>query len=284
MHASTITAFLAAMPLLAAAWDAPTYSGYSLVWQDSFGGSSGDRPDADNWNVVTGKLGYNAELETYTNNKENLQISGGKTLQIAPERDSAGAWTSGRIESRYTFVPATGKKTLIEADIRFGANSVHSKAGIWPAFWMLGDSGRHGTAWPSCGEVDALEQVNGALTGYGTLHCDVVGGKCDDPTGIQGSVAIPDQDWHVWRVVFDRTCSDWTEETVTWYRDGQQFHQVSGARVGDESAWAAVCHSPLYFIFNVAVGGSWPGAPTDSTIPGFGSMMEVGFIAVHNSK
>lgn len=285
MYATTITAsLLAAMPLLVKAWDAPTYGDYNLIWQDNFGGNSGDRPNSNNWNIITGKLGYNSELETYTNDKTNLQLSGGYTLQIAPERDSNGDWTSGRIESRYTFVPAEGKRTLIEADIRFGSNSINNKAGIWPAFWMLGDSGRHGTAWPNCGEVDAMEQINGALTGYGTLHCDVVGGKCNDPSGIQGWVSIPDQDWHSWRVVFDRTNGDWTAQTITWYRDGQQFHQVSGGRVGDYNAWAAVCHSSLYFIFNVAVGGSWPEPPNDSTIPGFGSMMEVGFLAVHNSK
>ena len=44
-------------------------------------------------------------------------------------------------------------------------------AGYWPAFWMLGDGLRNGGTWPSIGEVDILEDINGRSSVFGTLHC-----------------------------------------------------------------------------------------------------------------
>lgn len=259
IHQSLLLPLLLAAP--AAAWDAPQYGGYTRVWQANFPYAAGTPPDAGNWNIVTGDLGVNAELETYTSSPRNVQCSGGGTLQLVPWRDAyaRSGWTSGRVESRYTFAPAPGRLTVAEAQIRFGDADPSRKRGIWPAFWMLGDSIRHGTGWPACGELDIMETVNGQLTGYGTAHCDVYpGGICNEGNGIGGSVGIPDQSWHTWRVVFDRTAApNWQAESVTWYMDGRQFHQVTGSRIGNEAVWKALCHSPLYFILNVAVGGNW---------------------------
>jgi beta-glucanase (GH16 family) len=255
-HASLITLFASQ----AFAWNAPSYSGYNLVWQSTFPSAAGTLPDTSQWNIITGNLGVNAELETYTSSTQNLQNSGGGTLQIVPWRDStvSGGWTSGRLESTYTFTPAAGKRTMAESQIRFGTNAISDKQGLWPAFWLLGDVLRHGGSWPACGELDVLETVNGQLTGYGTAHCDVYpGGICNEGNGIGGSIAIPDQSWHTWRIVWDRTPSSWESESITWYMDGQQFQQITGSRIGDQNVWATLCHSAEYFILNMAVGGSW---------------------------
>ncbi|EFX02319.1 beta-glucanase [Grosmannia clavigera kw1407] len=281
--ASAASLFLASLPALVQAWDAPAYSGYSLVWQEAFAGYSGTLPSSTTWNIIT-DISVNEEAETYTTSTSNLQLSGGNTLQIIPICDSAGSWTSGRIESSYTFTPAAGKITFAEADIRFGGNSIANKQGLWPAFWMLGDSLRHGTSWPQSGEVDALETVNGLLTGYGTLHCGSnPNGPCNEPTGVQNYITFSDQSWHVWRVKWDRSSNDWESESITWYMDDQQYHIVTGSSLGNEDDWASVCHDPLYFILNLAVGGSWPGDPNSSTKDGYGSMMEVAYVAVYSN-
>ncbi|KAI5463630.1 concanavalin A-like lectin/glucanase domain-containing protein [Mariannaea sp. PMI_226] len=263
------------------AWDAPAYSGYNLVWQDNFAGSGGTLPDTSKWNIVTGYLNVNAELEVYTSSTANLQRSGGETLQIVPWRDSSAlhGWTSGRIESSYVLTPQAGKRTRVESQIRFGGNSISNKQGLWPAFWMLGNVLRNGGSWPSCGELDILETVNGALTGYGTAHCDVYpGGICNEGNGIGGNIAIPDQSWHTWRIEIDRTPSSWQSESITWYRDGVQFQQITGSRIGNQNVWNSLAHSGLFIIFNMAVGGSWPGNPNSATQDGYGSMMEVGYV------
>jgi hypothetical protein len=36
-------------------------------------------------------------------------------------------------------------------------------------------------------------------------------------------------------------------------------------------------------IINLAVGGSWPGDPTLTTLPGYGNMLEVEYAAVYTS-
>lgn len=260
IHTSLLSLFITSV----LAYDAPTYSGYNRIWQSTFAGASATLPDQGLWNIITGNLGVNGELETYTSSTKNLQNSGGSTLQIVPWRDSSvsGGWTSGRLESKYTFTPVAGKMTLVESQLRFGGNAVSAKKGIWPAFWMLGDSIRHGTSWPACGELDVLETVNGQLTGYGTVHCDVYpGGICNEGNGIGGNIAIPDQGWHTWRIIFDRRSNNWQTESITWFMDGTQFHQITGSRINNQAVWNSLCHSPMYFLLNVAVGGSWVSGP-----------------------
>ncbi|KAH8650108.1 putative endo-1,3(4)-beta-glucanase [Xylariales sp. PMI_506] len=284
--ATLLSAVLALTPGLISATTPPSYSGYNLIWYSPFTGNAGTSPDAANWNIITGYLGVNNELEVYTSSSANVQNSGGQTLQLVPWRDSSKTygWSSGRVESKYTLTPKAGGTTIAEAQIRFGTNPTSQKQGIWPAFWMLGESIREGTSWPACGELDILETINGYLTGYGTAHCQVYpGGVCNEPTGLQGSIAIPDNSWHTWRIVWNRTPSSWTSETITWYMDGKAFQQISGAQIADQATWNALAHDPVFFILNVAVGGSWPGSPNSATVDGYGSMMEVAYVAHYAS-
>ncbi len=252
----------AILPLAAvvSAWDAPSYGGFRRVWQDNFSGGAGSPPNGNSWNLITGDIGVNNERQVYTRASRNVQLSGGGTLQITPWRDSSQpkGWTSGRMESKYTLTPQAGKVTRLEASIMFGENSINNKQGYLPAFWALGDSIRHGTGWPACGELDILETVNGILTGHGTVHCDKYpGGICNEGNGIGNGVAIPDQAWHNWRLEIDRTSGDWQQQSINFYMDGHRYHQVNGARIGNVNVWNSLVNSPFYFILNVAVGGNW---------------------------
>ncbi|KAL2131416.1 hypothetical protein VTI74DRAFT_5127 [Chaetomium olivicolor] len=275
------TSYLSLLPILetsVSAWGAPSYDGYRLIWSDSFPGPGGSLPNENNWNIVTGNPGVNGELETYQRDSRNVQISGGNTMQIVPWHDGS-SWTSGRLESKYTFTPRAGGRTIAEAQIRFGGNDISTKQGLWPAFWLLGDSIRSGTSWPACGELDILETVNGQLTGYGTAHCTV----CNEPNGRGASISIPNQGWQRWRIVWDLTSGDWRSQTVTWFMNDQPFHQISGGQLNDQGVWTALTAKPLFFILNVAVGGAWPGYPNGNTLGGYGAMMEVGYVAQYSS-
>ncbi|KAJ4406331.1 hypothetical protein N0V85_004534 [Neurospora sp. IMI 360204] len=275
------------LPTLVSAWYPPTLQGYNLVWYDQFEGNTATSPNTGRWNIINGKLNVNNELETYSSSTRTVQVSGGYTLQIVPwrQQNGNGDWISGRIESTYTFTPQAGKKTVAQADIRFGSNPTNTKAGIWPAFWLLGQELRAGGSWPACGELDILETVNGDLRGYGTLHCGTnPGGPCNEPTGKGASTAIPNQDWHTWKIEWDRTSGDWYTSKVTWYMDGVKFHEVSGQSLNDWTAFDKISNKPLFFILNVAVGGDWPGYPNGNTQDGYGSMMEVGYVAHYVSN
>ena len=58
-------------------------------------------------------------------------------------------------------------------------------------------------------------------------------------------------------MIWDRTSSDWRAQTITWYMNGQQFQQISGGLINNQAVWASLAASPMFFILNVAVGGSW---------------------------
>lgn len=252
--------FVGTYGLVAAqSYDPPTYSGYTLLWSEDFTGSAGTSPSTSTWNIISGYLGVNDELEEYTSATTNVQLSGGSTLQLVPWANSATeyGWTSGRIESVDSWTPANGVITRVEAIIDFGTDPTSEKQGLWPAFWLLPESFRTGAlTWPTCGELDILETIDGVLTGYGTVHC---GDECDDQyadEGLQTSIAIPDQSWHTWRLEWDRTSGVWEDETIKWSMDGDVFHTITGSSFS-EATWDNLAHSPYYVILNMAVGGDW---------------------------
>lgn len=202
-------------------------------------------------------LRVNNEVQDYTTSNQNLQISGGGTVQLVPVK-SGNKWTSGRIESQQAFTPQPGKVTMVEGVIRFGDNPIDRKQGIWPAFWLLGESIRHGTPWPICGELDIMETINGAPTAYGTVHCGPPqGGPCNEPVGRPSTVPLADNGWHRWAIKFDRTSSDWRSESIQWLVDGNVYNTLRGADINDQGIWGTLAHSPMFIILNVAVGGNW---------------------------
>lgn len=255
---------------LAFAWKAPTYSGYTCKWQEPFIATAGSLPNTNTWNFMTDGGNWNGEIQKYTSNVRNVRSSGSGTLYIIPQKDAKGAWTSARIESKFTFTPTAGKVTRVEASLRL-YGSAATKQGIWPAFWLLGDSNRHGTVWPACGEIDIMENVNGQAIAHGAMHCDVSpGGICNEGTGLGSQISLPDNKYHVYRVEFDRKNTDFRKQTITWYRDGTQFFQMTGAKIAKASVWTALCQKPMFFILNVAVGGTW--VSKSSYIEGFYSL------------
>ena len=243
---------------LALAVKPPSLEGMKLVWHDDFKGCTGCDLDLKQWEHRM-HLDHNGELQEYTDSNNNAQLSGGHTLQIVPWKNSNGEWTSARVETLDSWTPTPGKKMRWQAGLRMG--DAANRKGLWPAFWMLGDSVRHGTDWPMCGELDIFEQVNGVMEGFGTVHCgqdDNGGGACNEPQGRGSSVPIPNNDFNNWALQVDRTSQDWRQQSIQWFQNGVAFHTVTGADIGDAGVWSTLAHSPFYMIFNVAVGGQWP--------------------------
>ncbi|KAI1112680.1 glycoside hydrolase family 16 protein [Nemania sp. NC0429] len=277
------TTLLPLLPGLVAAIRPPNVNGMELKWFDGFEGPAGSSPNTDVWNIMDA-INTNNEVQAYTHSNENLQISGGGTVQFVPRKSSTGQWTSGRIETKQSWTPKPGKVMMVSANILVGGNPAGTKQGLWPAFWLLGDAVRHGTEWPRCGEIDIFEQVNGLATGHGTLHCgDAQGGPCQETTGRSGTVPMPLDGFHTWSVKIDLTSGDWRAQTISFQLDGATFYTVRGADLNDGPVWSTLAHSPMYMILNVAVGGDWPGPPNDATLGDYGAMMEVQWAAVYSS-
>jgi len=289
LASAAVVAVLGASAPLAAQAALPTApSGWSLVWGDDFSAAAGTGVNRADWLYSTG-TGYpggaaqwgTGEVERMTDSTANVAHDGNGNLRITPIRDRQGNWTSGRIETvRTDFQPAQGKVMRIEARIQM-PNVTGAKAqGYWPAFWALGAPFRGNyTNWPSVGEIDIMENVNGVNTVWGTLHCGIyAGGPCNETTGLGGSTACPGSTcqsaFHLYRVEWDRSGA---VEQMRWYVDGVLYHTVNETDV-DATTWANATDHGFFIILNVAMGGNWAGRPTGQTQSGV--PMIVDYVAV----
>ena len=127
---------------------------------------------------------------------------------------------------------------------------------MWPALWMLGTN-ISSVGWPACGEIDNMELIGTKpSTVYGTLHWSNAGGS----HASKGSYfELPSGDFsnqfHVFSIV-------WAENNIQWYVDDQKYLDIS---ISDVGAGNYPFNMSQFFIFNVAVGGNWPGSPDNTT-------------------
>jgi len=292
--AAAVTAMMVAAPTPAGAVPAPP-AGYTLVFGDDFNGAAGTRLNDANWlyDVGTGYPGGAAnwgtgEVETMTSDSANVSEDGAGHLAITPIRDAAGHWTSARIETRRTdFQPPAGGKLRIEASLQQPNVTGAAAAGYWPAFWALGAPARPvaATNWPSVGEIDIMEDVNGLSSVFGSLHCGPsIPGTCNETTGLgSGQVACPgcQTGFHTYGVEWDRSVNP---ETLRWYRDGAVYFSLNKNQV-DATSWTNATNHGYFAIFDLAIGGGFPaafgGGPTASTRSGVPMLID--YFAVYSA-
>ncbi|MGW0431232.1 carbohydrate-binding protein [Micromonospora sp. NPDC003197] len=286
---------LAAVAVTARASVPSTPPGWSLVWSDDFTGAAGSPPAASNWIIDTG-TSYpggpanwgTGEIQTYTGNSANIGHDGNGNLRITALRDAAGGWTSSRIETvRTNFKPPSGGVLAIEGRIQMPNVTGAAAAGYWPAFWALGAPFRGNYwNWPGIGEFDIMENVNGINSVWGVLHCGVApGGPCNEFTGIGASRTCPGAScqsaFHTYRFEWDAGASP---QQLRWYVDGQQYHTVTQAQVGEPHWTNMTSHAGYFLLLNLAMGGAFPNAIAGSTTPTAatvsGRSMLVDYVAV----
>lgn len=255
---------------------------WTLLWRDEFSGSGA--VSSSDWIYDTGSsyLGGptnwgTGEVEVMSSSTNNVFQSGGylhiKSLHTGT--NPIVGWTSGRIETvRTDFHPPDGGKIAIEASIQLPNINETAAQGYWPAFWMLGAPYRGNYwNWPSVGEIDIMENINGLNQWWGTLHCGTnPGGPCNETTGLGGNTSgfspSLQSTFHTYRIEFDKSVSP---QQIRWYVDDVQRHIVYSNQV-DASTWNNATNHGFFIILNVAIGGGWPGSPTLSTISG-GTML-----------
>ncbi len=272
----------------AAAAPAPP-AGFTLTWADDMNGAAntGAATSLYKYDTGTGVFGT-GEIETMTTSTSNVHYDGSGHLIITALHtgtDPNSGWTSGRIETQAaTFGAAPGGVVRIESVLQQPNVSTANGAGYWPAFWMLGAGLRSGGTWPGIGEVDAMEDINGRSSEFGTLHCGVSpGGPCNESTGIgSGERACGgcQTGFHDYAVEIDRSKSP---EQIRWYLDGNNFFTINATQV-DATTWANAVDHPFFIIYDLAIGGGFPaafgGGPNGSTVSG-GSMV-IDSVAVYN--
>ncbi|MEU5633689.1 glycoside hydrolase family 16 protein [Streptomyces rishiriensis] len=256
------------LPANASAPTPPT--GWSQVFLDDFTGPAGTGVNTTNWQYSTG-TSYpggpanwgTGEVESMTDSTGNVSLDGNGNLRITPLRDSAGRWTSGRIETRRTdFRPPAGGKLRVEARLQMPNVTGTAAEGYWPAFWALGAPYRGNYQnWPGVGELDIMENVQGLNKVWATMHCGTSpGGPCNETTGIGNSVACPNttcqSGFHTYATEWDRSVSP---EAIRFYVDGVNYHTVTANQV-DATTWNNATNHGYFVILNVAMGGGFPDA------------------------
>jgi beta-glucanase (GH16 family) len=225
-----------------------------LVWSDEFDGPAGTAPSSSNWIHDVGDYGgSDNELETYTNSTANASLDGQGHLAIIARRKTATvpgqtrSYTSARLETQGLFSASYG---LIEARMKIPAGT-----GLWPAFWMLGDNITT-VGWPACGEIDVMETIGkNPFTVYGTIH----GASGSTTYGLQHTVTSATSlasGFHTYAV-------SWSPNSITWLLDGVPYGTETLANLAPGQTWAF--NKPFHLLLNLAVGGTWPGAPSSST-------------------
>ena len=231
-----------------------------LVWSDEFNGSS---ISAANWGFDLGGGGWgNNELQNYTSRPENARISNG-SLIIEARRENFGGnvFTSARLKTQGK--QSFGINTWVEARI-----NAPEGQGIWPAFWMLGNS-ISTVGWPSCGEIDIMEiQGQNPARNFGTIHWADQNGQHASFGGIFNSSSSLMAGFHTFAI-------SRTSTSIKWYVDRVQYAEanISGG-INSTSEF----QSPFFIILNVAVGGNFVGSPDRSTI--FPQQMQVDWVRV----
>jgi hypothetical protein len=258
-------------------------SGWSTQFSDDFNGSSGSGPSSS-WQYDTGPGSSfgTGEIETMTNSSSNVHLDGNGNLDITA-LGSNQSWTSGRIQTTSANVgaPAGGE---LEVTASIEQPNPGSGAGYWPAFWMLGPG-----QWPENGEIDIMEDVNALSELSGTIHCGTdPGGPCNEPDGIgSGLVGCGgcQTGYHTYTMILNRTNT--SNESITFYLDGNQYFSVSESQVGT-STWQAAYDHNLSIIFDLAMGGAYPNGQCGCTTPNgatsSGGTMSVAYVAAYTTS
>ncbi len=287
--ATAVAGFIAATPSAQAAVGAPP-AGFTLTWSDDFTGAAGTGVNTGTWKYDTGPGSSfgTGEIETMTNSTANVFQDGNGHLVLRALHsgsDPRSGWTSGRIETQAaTFGAPAGGVVRMESSIQQPNVTTANGAGYWPAFWMLGAPLRSGVTWPTSGEVDILEDINGRSSTFGTLHCGTnPGGPCNESTGLgSGERACGgcQTGYHTYAVEIDRSKSP---EEIRWYLDGANYFTLPATRV-DATTWANAVDHPFFIIYDLAMGGGFPdafgGGPNSATISG--AQMNIDWVAVYN--
>lgn len=233
-----------------------------LLWSEEFNVEDGLGPNPKTWGrdigdgTAHGIPGWgNNELQVYTDN--NAVINGQGHLELEANRVTDGSvgtawygpaeWASARLVTKNKLHVQYGR-IVIRAKLPAGA-------GLWPAFWMLGES-MDSLGWPLAGEIDIMEWVGKApLEALGTLH----GPGYFGDHGVGGKKVLdesPAGKWHEFSIA-------WKPGQIQWFVDDEEYFSATPEQTSPNE-W--VYDHPFYILLNMAVGGNL-GGELDPELP-----------------
>lgn len=218
--------------------------GWRVIFKDEF---NSNKVDTKKWDLVDRGENYNNELQYYS--PKNVVQSNGQLSMVAKREEyKKHHFTSGHITTQNTFAFKYGK---LEVRMKHPGG-----VGMFPAAWMLPASGKSGLP-----EVDMFEAVGHDPT---TIH------MVSHWENKSGNLQSAHDQWKIENLdEFHLYELEWNENEMIWSIDGQQVFTVT-ENIPDEK---------MYLLFNLAVGGNWPGAPNDQTV--FPSSLVLDYVKVY---
>jgi beta-glucanase (GH16 family) len=249
--------------------------GYELVWADEF--AQDGWPDPRNWTYERGFV-RNQELQWYQ--ADNALVKNGFLIIEARKEprpnplfeQGSADWRRNREQAEFTSASLTTRGLHSWRYGRFEMRArIDVRAGMWPAFWTVGDAGR----WPGSGEIDIMEYYRGNLLAN-AAWADATGKAVWDdsrkPVAELGGDAWSRQ-FHVWRM-------DWDENEIRIYVDSTLLNttELRAAANGGGEAGRNPLQQPHHIILNLAIGGSNGGDPTATKFP---ARFEIDYVRVY---
>jgi beta-glucanase (GH16 family) len=231
------------------------------VFFEDFNGPGLDR---SKWNVeVTGNT---------VNDEQQAYVDSSSVLYIAHGKDAGGAANGALVikpiyhpgytskeQKKYDFI--SGRiNSQSKMEFTYGTASARMKmssgAGLWPAFWALGNG-----KWPDCGEIDMMETVGDSSWISNALHGPNYFGNTPLAYRYFFPKGVDVDQWHVYSV-------DWTPDLLVFKTDGVTTYTVTRAMVEHYGRWAF--DNAKFIILNFALGGGYPGGVNKVKAPYYG--------------
>ncbi|KAG4077126.1 hypothetical protein HA402_016113 [Bradysia odoriphaga] len=250
-------------------------SAQTLVWSDEFNGPADQSPDSSKWGYDIGGGGWgNEEHQYYTDSRSNAALDGNGNLVITARKENPNNFNCWYGQCNYT---SARLLTFGRFDKLYGTVEARIKLptgkGFWPAFWMLGNNFQT-AVWPECGEIDIMENIGSdPLTVSASLHgTGYAGGNRLTSTFSLSNGQPFANDFHIYRVV-------WNPDSITFSVDEVNYATMKPSDIHG-SRW--VFDHPFFIILNLAVGGTGPGNPDDTSV--FPQTMAVDYVRVYEAS
>lgn len=185
------------------------------------------------------------EKEDFFIAKTDLEVVNEELQKYLPSQveieDMKVKMTADKVEGKYISGKAESVTAFRYGTFSFKLNTI-SGNGLFPAIWLLPSN-----IMDEYLEVDIYELIgNHPDEFYGVLHYNTAEEEFKDFFTYEFDI-IPES----YVLTFE-----WTQENMTWYLNDEKIYTMR----------ENVPDVPMYLIFNLAIGGNWPGDPDQSTV------------------
>ena len=228
------------------------------------------------WTKETHEAGWvNNELQEYTEDGVSIDMDGDKTVLVLTAKRNGDKFYSGRINSK-------GKKSFQYGKVEASIKLPKTANGLWPAFWMMGDNDKE---WPACGEIDIMEmgEKEGIATNTSETYINTAihyGPNVEGHKQIFQTMnvenSLQDGNYHIYSLERNEN------ELIVRVDD----ILIKKFYIGAGSEQFEYFKDKFYFIFNLAVGGDFPGITDPALITaledGESAQMFVDWVKIYN--